>query len=405
MFAAVPASRLFLVPFLAAFALFLGGCTKDSDDDSGSSSSVDEANVTSKLTLRRQEQFLLTDENGEATLVATVPEGSVSARFEAFVTAGNLEAISIKTPTGTLSTSTLAADFSTISASANSPVVIGLPLSGANLIPGEYEISFRLSGIEGDLGNAFEEIAVQQFTRGDSDLGKGTAKLNIVYIGALGGSLSLKDDMRDVISETRERLAQANISLDIQSYDLAGPETCPDPKSAPTLYEEIANQIRQNSVNILICSEVEGTNSPAEDYTVRPRGLSAITSSGGSISAFSVKRIAGNDGRFNYDGEGEDQIVDDEIQLAVEELSQLIAHGLGLAHTVEIEGDRVLSADNLGDTPSCSSLIDCREERDVRENLMFPYPLEIPDEADQSYERSRFTPNQVAVMQRSILVD
>jgi hypothetical protein len=405
MFAVVPASRLFLVPILAAFALFLGSCTKDSDDDAGSGSSVDEANVTSKLSLRRQEQVLLTDENGEATLVITVPEGSVSARFEAFVAVGNLEATSIKTPSGTLNSATLSADFSTISASANSPVVIGLPLAGANLIPGEYEVSFRLSGIEGDPGNAFEEITVQQFTRSDSDLGKGTAKVNLVYIGALGGALSLKDDMREVIAEVRAVLARANISLDIKNYDLEGPETCPDPKSSPALYEEITNQLRQNSVHILICSQVNGTKSPAEVYTVRPSALSAITSSGGSVSVFSVRRIVGNDGRFNYDGEGEDQVVEDEFQLAIEELSQLVAHGLGLAHTVEIEGDRVLSADNLGDTPSCSSVIDCREERDVRENLLFPYPLEIPDEADKSYARSRITPNQAAVMQRSILVD
>jgi hypothetical protein len=195
------------------------------------------------------------------------------------------------------------------------------------------------------------------------------------------------------------------VSLDIRSYDLSGPETCPDPKTHPALYEEIANQVRDESVTILVCSDAEGFKSPEEDLTVRPRGLQTVTNSSRSISVFALKQIAGNDTRFNFEGEGEDQVVDDEFQLAVEELSQLIAHGLGLGHNVEIEGDRVVGADNISDTSACASLVDCREEKDVRENLMFPYPLEIPDEGDKTYERSRISSGQAAVMQRSILVD
>ena len=64
-----------------------------------------------------------------------------------------------------------------------------------------------------------------------------------------------------------------------------------------------------------------------------------------------------------------------------------------------------MKSDSLSDTETCLSIADCRENKVVRENMMFPEPIEIQGSQEDSYKRTRITPQQAEMLQHSILTE
>lgn len=399
---------LFSIAFRSLFAVSLVallGCTGSSDEDSNSSSNGDVTNATSSLSLTTRSFSALTSEAGLANFNFSVPSGSTAMRFEVFTAEGNLQLVSLNGPKGAVSLSAYKDQFVDPRQAKAALSVLALPITNEALESGNYSATYLLSTPDNEGAASFAQITARLATKQDNNLNSGVAKLNVILVGAIGGSDEFETDLADAINVARTTLLRGAIRLDVRIYRFAGPTTCPNPANGDVLYESLANQVRPESVNIALCYDVEGFDPPDQEYTVRPQGLAPASISKKSVAVLGVRQVVGSDGRFNFDGDGSDQTVADETRLAGEEIAQLVGHALGLMHNVDLDGDQVLNSDNLTDTMSCVALPDCREESSIRENFMFPYPLQIPDQGDEDYERARVSAGQAEIMQRSVLVD
>ncbi|MBX7144044.1 MAG: hypothetical protein K1X79_06300 [Oligoflexia bacterium] len=394
--------KLLTVLLVSIFAV--AGCTGGGSDEPGSGGG-DIQNSTSSLSLSKRSFSALTSEAGLASFTFSVPSGSAAMRFEVFTAEGGLQLVSLRGPKGNVGLSGYGDPFVDPRFARAAVNVLALPVTNESLESGAYTATYLLTTPENEGAAAFAQLTAQLSTKQDSNLAAGVTRVNIILVGAIGGSEEFETDLGDALSLSRTTLLRAGIRLDARTYRLSGPTTCPNPADGDVFYESLANQVRADAINIALCYDLEGFDPPDQEYTVRARGLVPVAVSKKSVSVLSIRQTAGSDGRFNFDGDGADQVVEDELRLAGEEIAQLIGHALGLSHIVDLDGDQVLSSDNLTDTMSCVALADCREESSIRENFMFPYPLEVPDSGAEDFERTRVSAGQAEVMQRSIFVD
>lgn len=385
---------------------FVAGCTSGGDsDEGGSGSDGGSDNATSTLSLTRKTIESFTDESGVVSIKFNIGSEIKAAQLEVFATEGKLALKSIRGPNSSVALAAFAGFKLSPTQAQGAPLVLALPLTGQTLASGTYTANFELTEIQGEGGAAFMEVNANLLTKNDNNLNSGVVKVNLALVGPLAESPELRDDLEDILSAAREIISKANISIDAKFYKIAGSDTLPSLKNGALVYEQIANQLRADSVNIIIAGDVEGLNNEDEKYTTIALGRYPASISKKSAAVISIRKLAGNDGRFNFDGEGADEVTKDEKRTAAEELAQLICHALGLEHVVDLLNDRVIAADSISDTASCVSLADCREEKAVRENIMYPSPLEIPDSDEEDYERANLTAGQAAQMNSSILVD
>lgn len=394
-------SRLVWLLYVACLSVTLVGCTSGGSDSADGGSDVPPA-----VSLNVSNLSASTNENGQLTYTFSVAADVPSFQLLVFPGANQIKLVSLRNGQNEISLTPLEHSWQTpkdFSAQLN---VLNFPFPGASLSPGTYSATYQLvDGTATDTPLGFTSVDAKIVTKRDSNLSTGRVGVNVVLVGPLGGSQDLRDSLTEVMTNVQSTFSAASLTLDIAWFDVDGPDNLPDPRSNDPFYDQLSKSVRPNAINIVFGTDVFGLSDPDFRYSISSGDGGAAIPSVRSASAVSIFAVAGGDGKFNFDGDGGQQVHDDEVRLASEEVAQLIGHYLGLSHTVENDGNRTLSSDALTDTPSCVTLVECREEKEVRENLMFPFPVDILESNLDTYRRNDLTEQQKAVIQRSVLVD
>jgi hypothetical protein len=347
-----------------------------------------------------------TDSNGQITFSFQAP-GNISAfQLVVFTGTNSIKLVSLQNSNGAISLAALNSLFLGPTSPSVNVSTLNYPFTLDQISPGVYSATYQLVDAQGK-NKAAEGVAftAKLLTKSDTDLNSGTVRVNMILAGALSGSEDLQESLDSAMALVRAFMSTANLSLDVEWTSYPSALTLPNVRSGDAYYEALSSAVRPYAVNIIIGQEVSGIGGHEARYSVSSGDGSPAVPSARSVSAISLLRVAGNDGRFNFDGQGKSQVHDDEIRLAAEEIGQLIGHFLGLSHIVENDGNRSTGNDSLSDTASCVTLVDCREDKDARENLMFPFPLEVVGSNLDTYKRTTLTPQQKAILQSSVLVN
>lgn len=392
---------LSLLAVATSVVLSLSGCTSDSDDgDTSGGGGTNPPIVLSERNLRSQ-----ANSDGVVTFTFELPAGTSAFQLLTFPGNNQIQLLTLSGPQGNIELSALSALDRPATRFQSQLNVLNMPFTPTNLAAGAYSARYLVVELAGETPAAGAEVTAKLLSKSDSNLDSGSVGVNMILTGPLSGSSDLREDLEDALSRAASILSSAGLSLNVEWFDVMGPDILPDPRSGDIFYANLANEVRPNAVNIVFGSQVTGLSDPDFRYTVTTFDGSPAVPTAFSVGAISILTVAGSDGKFNFDGDDADQVHEDEIRLASEEIAQLIAHYLGLAHIVQNAGGITTAADALTDTPSCVTIAECRDEETVRENLMFPYPLEVLNSNEDTYGRTQLTSQQKQILQRSVLVN
>lgn len=341
----------------------------------------------------------------DVTIPFVVSNNSTGAQLVTFAPGALLQLTALRGPGGNISLSPLLSGASTATSPAAGVASFALPLGSTGLESGNYQATFALGTPDGQTVPAGTEIRSELLEKSETDLSFGRVRVNLFLVGPVAGSEDLREDLSDAAAIAADQFANRGLQVDFFLLDAGGPETLPDPRSADPFYTQLSLSAPKYSISIAIGSDVDGLDGEEQRLSISAGdGVPGIPSSR-SVSALSLRRIIGSDGRFNFDGDGRDQVFEDEVDVASEEIAQLVGHALSLQHPIEFDGDRVIRSDNLADTGSCITFVDCREDSELRENLMFPELIAVPNSGGETYRRRKITEQQASIMHRSVLVD
>jgi hypothetical protein len=390
----------FHITCLLAVALLAVGCTESSSDDDGFDES---SHSPSPVFLNEQSLHATSDGNGFAAFSFSITN---EAAFQLLVAPGSNQAklVELRNSQGPISLVPLTHTFRGPQ-NPTSVNVLEYPFGLLNVASGTYTATYQFLNSTGDASVPFTNFDATLLSKRDNDLNSGTVGVNMVLVGPVAGSQETRDSLQSALTVASSYLSSADLSLNVEWVSYPGSDLLPDPNSGDTFYEDISKATRPNCINLVFGSDVQGLQSQNSVYSISTGDGGPALPSTRSVAVLSILATAGGDGRFNFDGDENQEIHSDEIRLAGEEIAQLIAHYLGLSHILENDGNITKSSDALTDTHTCLTAVDCREEKDVRENLMFPFPLPILDDALDTYTRSNITAQQKAVLQRSVLVN
>lgn len=394
-------ARLLSLTFLLLSCCVFSSCTSGSSSDDSDGGN----NVTSNPLLSEATLAATSNQDGFLTFNFTIGPAVSAFQLLTFPGTNQIRLAELRDPRGLVSLDPLASVYQGPQNPTDTINVLRVPFTPDNLAPGTYSATYQLIEQFSQSPVADTTIVATLVTKQDDNLSGGTARVNFILVGPVAGAEEIRDSLESVLSKVRSVFSAADIDLDVEWIAAQGPDTLPNPREDQAFYDELTRSVRPYAANIVFGSEVVGLQSPNDQYTVNLGDAGAAVPSPRSVGAVSIFAVAGGDGRFNYTDEGGQQIHNDEIQLASEEVSQLIAHYLGLSHIVENDGGRTLSSDALSDTESCVTLVDCQIEKDIRANLMFPFPILISGTDMDSYKRVDLTEQQKALLQRSVLVD
>ena len=229
--------------------------------------------------------------------------------------------------------------------------------------------------------------------------------VNLSLVGPAAGSDDTRTAIEDAVERWAEIFSQAGIALDVQYYDFDGPRELPDPRPGNSLYAQISGATRPAALNIVVGVDLDGVQGASNESFGLVGGSPGPTSAGArSVAAFAITRVAGEDGQFNFDGSGATQLWGVEIEVASEVLGALAGEYLGLKPVVTFDGNKVVATDGLSDTESCVTEVECKNEDSPRDNLMFPRVYKKPGEGKNTYNRNRLSPQQIAILRTSPLV-
>ncbi|NDC37197.1 MAG: hypothetical protein EBZ48_04000 [Proteobacteria bacterium] len=229
--------------------------------------------------------------------------------------------------------------------------------------------------------------------------------VNVSYVGPASGSDDTESSIEDAVERWARLFDQVGILLDVKYYNFDGPRDLPDPQKGDPLYTRISSETRASALNLVIGVDVKGLQGASNENFGEVGGSPGSTTPGPrSVAVFSITRVAGEDGKFNYDGQGSTQLWDDEIEVGSEVLAGLAGEYLGLQPVVTFKGNKVIATDGLSDTASCVTEVECREEDTPRDNVMFPRVYKKPGEGNKTYSRNQLSPQQGDILLASPLV-
>lgn|GEM_PF-2362534 len=355
----------------------------------------------------------LTNEAGQAAFSFPLPESGTSFQIAAFTSEGLITLLSLKDPQGR----EVRLDSSEVTRQGHllvpSPHCLNYPFLNGSLAAGTYTALYRLVEQKKHSPLAGKEINLSVITKVDRDLNSGTLKVNIVLVGPVGASTDITASLKKARDIWREFYASAGILLDDQWYAFDGPAALPSPQSGDSFYNLIVQNTRPAAVNVIWGSQLQGLKAPENKYGLVGSVPGPFPPSVKGVVAISVLAVTGADGRFDFSDPGATQTHNDETRLAAEEMGRLTAHYLGLENIVTFSGNKVAAVDSLPDTSSCLTITACRSYKEVRNNLMFPFPLDKynspyddPDERGREFwPRDVLTKDQRLVLNRSVFVD
>lgn len=228
-------------------------------------------------------------------------------------------------------------------------------------------------------------------SRADNDFSSGTVKVNVFYVGSVGQSAASKSAVDSGFVEFRRIYSNSGITLNVEQFDISGPNLVPDPLTGSTLYQSASSSASSPAVNIFIAGDVAGSENSILGIA---GGLPCPAfPSVRSALVVSILTGAGGDGAYNSV----------ELRLLGESLAHETGHYLGLFHPVEISSGSVDEFDPLSDTPTCSSENDCVNNDTLAANLMFLQPVQNTN--GDFIPQNLLTSQQTAVLNRNIAVD
>ena len=391
--------------FCCLLVVATSACTKSSDDNGDFDGDFGNGDSPPPVNLDQRALSAMTNEDGIANFSFTVDPAVTG--YQLLVSSGvnRSQLVALSDSQGEVSLVPLAPAFQGPLYLSTSVNALNFPFSPFNVMRTSYTASYKLIDSTTQNPLPFTELSATLLTKKDSDLSNGTVGVNMILVGSVGGSSETRDSLQSVLSVAESYLSSAGLSLNVEWVPVPGPDTLPDPNTSNSFYENIVQHTRVNSVNIVFGTEVTGLHNQDAIYSISTGDGGPALPSPRSVAVVSILAVAGPDGLFNYDGDGSVQINGDEIGLAGEEVAQLIGHYLGVTHILENDGFLTTSSDALPDTNSCVTIVDCRNEKDVRGNLMFPFPIYILDENLDTYKRNHLTSQQTTILQSSVLVN
>jgi hypothetical protein len=215
----------------------------------------------------------------------------------------------------------------------------------------------------------------------DPDLGEGRVSVQIVWARGVEDEPGVEDAIEQAIDRWTEIWGDRDLKLDIEHLHS---DLDPDLDFFYTGADEIEDFARdgeEGGLQLVIGETVEGDDSLL--------GVSAgipgtVEPSPHSFVVLSWLTHAGRDGEFD----------EEEIRIMGETMAHELGHYVGLFHPVE--GD-LQGWDALDDTEHCTSTSSC--ERELGENLMYPYPL---CDSDGCGAQGELTSEQESVMQQYV---
>ncbi|MBN8548485.1 MAG: hypothetical protein J0M12_04130 [Deltaproteobacteria bacterium] len=392
--------KLFLCALLTGI---VGACTNSSD--SGDSDSSD---LPPPVQLEERSLSTTTDENGVARFSFTLASDDAAYQLLVFPTDGQsvrLTALNDNAGPVNLDPLYLQVAFNVATDPSVSVNSFNFPFVPYNVMRTNYTATYILTNPSDGTPAPFTELNAKLLTKKDSDLSRGTVGVNVVLVGPVAGSQESRDSIQSIMSIAQGYLSGANLTLDIQYAAFPGSDILPNPALDDPYYLDLSKHMRKNSINIVFATDVDGLYAQDAIYSISTGDAGPALPSTKSVAVLSILDLTGGDGLFDYNGDGATQVNGDETRLAGEEVAQLIGHYLGVTHIVENDSYLTTGSDALTDTQSCVTIIDCRDEKDVRGNIMFPFPIEILDGNLDTYKRDHMTQQQTQLLQRSVLVN
>jgi hypothetical protein len=259
-------------------------------------------------------------------------------------------------------------------------------------------------------------VSLALLSKSDSDSSSGTLKVNFISLGAAADSEEIRNDLEGVVEIVKVLYSRAGIGIDPAWYSFAGATEVTDPRAGDSTYDAISAAVRPYAVNVIFAGKVKGLKAD-DQYGVPGAAPGPSVPSARSAIVIDILEVTGGDGQFQVRGDGDTDRPsghNDEIRLCAEEVARDIGLYLGLENVVEFKGGQVIRSDSLSDTESCITEIQCREQGDSRNNVMFPRPLRLSSEdsrnkkkggANSYYAREDFSEQQRAILNSHVLVD
>lgn len=373
---------------LTILIILICGCTKDSEDlyvqsdqQSPAPYSVKEEKQTESCCAAKTVtvQFSI-DQN--TTSFQVITKASQQPIRIVHVTGPNGDIIFDRTKAGDIAMSN-AGEFQNQVNTFSYPIFSNLETVSA----GNYSITYELSNPEDP---AVLESTI--LTKHDPNLTQGILNINLVYAGPISTAYASKIAIEDALEFTRAIFRKANVDLRITEYNVPeAPALMPNPTSGDPIYEEFA-KITGPGINLYMAADVANLKVANYSSGITGSNPGPFIPTTRSAVVISINKASGSDGLFNggrdidehYQQDyGKDPKVFDETRVMAETITKELLRYLGLAHSVEFQGNTISRSD-IVDSPKCNSKKDCFNDRLARHNIMFPEPA-----TGRKYEHGR----------------
>ena len=371
--------------------LTLAGCTSSDDDVADTFS-----DLSAPYVVRRDQAQGSIEEPGLITLPFSLPRDVDSFQIVARCVGCALAIDSVRDPRGDViyfASDPRTAYLTQAGIQQSRVTTLNMPIfpRDAGFVSGQYAVVVRTFSGPAD-------VTLDLAYKTDYPAGDGIITLNLVYAGSVGSTPDTLDAVDDAIQISRNILADHGFRLNVNKYylqELGG--FLPDPYIGDPVYEEIGEVLGQG-VPLYLASQVSIRKPSVSNEFV----FAAPASNPGplmptvrSAVVVNISQAAGPDGEFNgrgndsTDGSEKDTDRDDEIRRLAENMINASLKYLGMRDTVQFSGSDVVATDGLT-TTTCITQRGCEDEERVRENLLYPYPVEGNDREDGRFLFDRY---------------